>query len=144
MTYRSGLSRKAAPFSSIVHSPMGDEGIDTNSLPSHPHRDCARMCAHEATGHTRRETHRSRMMNQAAGSSDGELRQRVRDGLSSGKLFRVDGNGLVGRGTQQRCRVCNRPVLAADIEIRIEEPRQAFAHVKCYAIWLEESKAPLG
>ena len=83
------------------------------------------------------------MMNQAAGSSDEELRQRVRDGLSSGKLFRVDGNGFAGRGTQQRCTVCKRPVLTADIEIRIEEPRQAFAHLRCYAIWLEESKACL-
>jgi len=83
------------------------------------------------------------MMNQAAGSSDEELRQRVRDGLSSGKLFRVDGNGFAGRGTQQRCTVCKRPVLTADIEIRIEEPRQAFAHLRCYAIWFEESKARL-
>ena len=86
---------------------------------------------------------RQRMMNQAIGPSDGELRQRIREGLSSGKLFRVDGNGLAGRGTQQRCTVCNRPVLTSDLEIRIEEPRQAFAHLRCYAIWLEESKALL-
>ncbi len=79
-------------------------------------------------------------MNQATGPTDGELRQRVREGLGSGKLFRVDGNGLAGRGTQQRCTVCNRPVLTSDMEIRIEEPRQAFAHLRCYAIWLEESK----
>src|SRR6266536_1096408 len=77
-------------------------------------------------------------MNQATGPSDGELHQRVREGLGNGKLFRVDGNGLAGRGTQQRCTVCNRPVLTYDLEIRIEEPRQAFAHLKCYAIWLEE------
>jgi len=83
------------------------------------------------------------MMNQAIGPSDGELRQRIREGLSSGKLFRVDGNGLAGRGTQQRCTVCNRPVLTSDLEIRIEEPRQVFAHLRCYAIWLEESKALL-
>jgi len=82
-------------------------------------------------------------MNQATGPSDGELRQRIREGLSSGKLFRVDGNGLAGRGTQQRCTVCNRPVLTSDLEIRIEEPRQAFAHLRCYAICLEESKALL-
>ena len=82
-------------------------------------------------------------MNQATGPSDGELRQRIREGLSSGKLFRVDGNGLAGRGTQQRCTVCNRPVLTSDLEIRIEEPRQAFAHLRCYAIWVEESKAIL-
>ena len=82
-------------------------------------------------------------MNQATGPSDGELRQRIREGLSSGKLFRVDGNGLAGRGTQQRCTVCNRPIPTPDMEIRIEEPRQAFAHLKCYAIWLEESKARL-
>jgi hypothetical protein len=75
-------------------------------------------------------------MNQATGPTDGELRHRVREGL-----FRVDGNGLAGRGTQQRCTVCNRPVLTSDMEIRIEEPRQAFAHLRCYAIWLEESKA---
>ena len=37
-------------------------------------------------------------MNQAIGPSDGELRQRIRESLSSGKLFRVDGNGLAGRG----------------------------------------------
>jgi len=30
-------------------------------------------------------------MNQATGPTEGELRQRVRDGLGSGKLFRVDG-----------------------------------------------------
>jgi hypothetical protein len=83
------------------------------------------------------------MMNQATGPTEGELRQRVRDGLGSGKLFRVDGNGLAGRGTQQRCTVCNRPVLTSDLEIRVEEPRQAFAHLRCYAIWLEESKALL-
>jgi len=29
------------------------------------------------------------------------------------------------------------------MEIRVEEPRQAFAHLRCYAIWLEESKALL-
>jgi len=81
------------------------------------------------------------MMNQATGPSDAELRQRVRDGLGSGKLFQVDGNGFAGRGTQQHCAVCHRPVLTSDMEIRIEEPRQAFAHSKCYAIWLEESKA---
>jgi len=83
------------------------------------------------------------MMNQAIGPSDGELRQRIREGLSSGKLFRVDDNGLAGRGTQQRCTVCNRPVLTSDLEIRIEEPRQVFAHLRCCAIWLEESKALL-
>ena len=82
-------------------------------------------------------------MNQATGPSDGELRQRVRDDLGSGKLFRVDGNGLAGRGTRQRCTVCNRPVLTSELEIRIEEPRQAFAHLRCYAICLEESKALL-
>ncbi len=49
-------------------------------------------------------------MNQATGLSDGELRQRVRDDLGRGKLFRVDGNGFAGRGTQQRCAVCNRPI----------------------------------
>ena len=80
-------------------------------------------------------------MNQATGLSDGELRQRVRDDLGRGKLFRVDGNGFAGRGTQQRCTVCNRPIPTPDIEIRIEEPRQAFAHLKCYAIWLEESNS---
>ena len=66
-------------------------------------------------------------MNQATGLSDGELRQRVRDDLGRGKLFRVDGNGFAGRGTQQRCAVCNRPIPTPDIEIRIEEPRQVFA-----------------
>ncbi len=40
--------------------------------------------------------------------------------FGSGKLFRADGNGLAGRGAQQRCTVCNRPVLTSDIEIRIE------------------------
>ena len=80
-------------------------------------------------------------MNQAIGPSEGELRQRVRNGLGSGKLFRVDGNGLARRGTQQRCTVCKRAILTSDIEISIEEPRPALAHLKCYAIWLEESKA---
>ena len=82
-------------------------------------------------------------MNQATGPSDGGLHQRVREGLGNRKLFRVDGNGFAGRGTQQRCTVCNRPIPTPDMEIRIEEPRQAFAHLKCYAIWLEESKARL-
>jgi hypothetical protein len=80
-------------------------------------------------------------MNEAAGGSDNELRQRVRDGLRNGKLFRVDGNGFAEKGTQQRCAVCRRPVLTSEIEISIEQPRQAFAHLRCYAIWLEESKA---
>ena len=82
-------------------------------------------------------------MSPATGPSDGELRQRVREGLGNGKLFRVDGNGFAERGTQRQCAVCRRPVLTSDIEIRIEEPRQAFAHVKCYAMWLEESKGLL-
>ncbi len=79
-------------------------------------------------------------MNQATGWSDNKLRQRVRDGLRNGKLFRVDGNGVAGKGTQERCAVCRRPVPTSEIEIRIEQPRQALAHLKCYAIWLEESK----
>jgi hypothetical protein len=83
------------------------------------------------------------MMNQATWPSDGELRQRVRHGLGSGKLFRVDGNGLAGRGTQQHCSVCSRPVLTSEMEIRIEEPQPAFAHLRCYAIWLEESSGLL-
>jgi len=82
-------------------------------------------------------------MNQATGWSGNELRQRVRDGLRNGKLFRVDGNGFAGKGTQERCAVCTRPVLTSEIEIRIEQPRQAVAHLRCYAIWLEESKALL-
>jgi hypothetical protein len=80
-------------------------------------------------------------MNPEAGRPDNELRQRVRDGLRNGKLFRVDGNGFAGKGTQERCAVCRRPVLTSEILISIEEPRHAFAHLRCYAIWLEESKA---
>jgi hypothetical protein len=76
-----------------------------------------------------------------SGASDDALRQTIRDGLDSGELFPVDGNGFGGRGRRQLCTVCDMPVLPADMEIRITEPRSARAHVACYAIWLEESNA---
>jgi len=76
-----------------------------------------------------------------SGASDDTLRQTVREGLDSGELFPVDGNGFGGRGRRSLCTVCDMPVLPADMEIRITEPRSANAHLACYAVWLEESKA---
>jgi hypothetical protein len=76
-----------------------------------------------------------------SGGSDDTLRQTVRDGLDSGDLFPVDGNGFGGRGRRGLCTVCDMPVLPADMEIRITEPQSANAHLACYAVWLEESKA---
>jgi hypothetical protein len=76
-----------------------------------------------------------------SGASDDTLRQTVRDGLDSGELFPVDGNGFGGRGKRRLCIVCDMLVLPADMEITITEPRSARAHVACYAIWLEESEA---
>ena len=76
-----------------------------------------------------------------SGASDDPVREMVRDGLESGELFPVDGNGFGARGKQGLCSVCDTPVLPAEMEISITEPRAARAHAGCYAIWLDESKA---
>jgi hypothetical protein len=76
-----------------------------------------------------------------SGASDDPVRQMVRDGLESGDLFLVDGNGIGARGRRGLCSVCDMPILPAEMEIMITEPRSARAHAACYAIWLDESKA---
>jgi hypothetical protein len=76
-----------------------------------------------------------------SGASHDVVRQVIRDGLESGDLFPVDGNGFGTRGRRRLCSVCDTPILPKDMEITITEPRSARAHASCYAIWLEESKA---
>jgi len=76
-----------------------------------------------------------------AGSSHDDVRQMVRDGLESGELFPVDGNGFGARGKRRLCYVCDGLVRPEEMEITITQPRPARAHAACYVVWLEESKA---
>jgi hypothetical protein len=76
-----------------------------------------------------------------SGGSDENLRQMVRARLASGALFPVDGEGYAGKGTGQLCSVCGMPILPFETENEISNPRTAYAHVTCHAVWVQESRA---
>ncbi len=101
--------------------------------------DCRRLVAQSRVliGSSRRHLNSHWAL---AGASDDAVREAVRDGLESGELFPVDGNGFGARGTRRLCSVCDTLVLPTDMEIWITEPRPARAHAACYAVWLDESK----
>jgi hypothetical protein len=102
--------------------------------------DCRRLVAQSRTLIANSRRHLNPFL-EISGASHDAVRQTVRDGLESGELFRVDGNGFGARGRGRPCLVCHTPVLPEEMEITITQPRPARAHASCYAIWLEESKA---
>ena len=76
-----------------------------------------------------------------ASLSDGELRQQVRDRLSSGTLFPTGGRVVARRGTGKPCVVCAKPISTSEIEHEIAGPATVWAHWDCYSIWRQESDA---
>jgi hypothetical protein len=73
---------------------------------------------------------------------NGELRERVRRGLSTGALFPVAKKTWAGQGTGQMCRVCSNKIGPEYIEYEVEGPdgTRAYAHLPCYFIWEQESR----
>src|SRR5262245_39628479 len=81
------------------------------------------------------------------GGSDTEtLRTIIRARLASGALFRVDGTrAWASYGTGASCVVSREPVTRAQVEYEVASAGAgptASAHLRCYKLWNEESKAP--
>ena len=72
-------------------------------------------------------------------SSEG-IRERVRAALASGALPPLDGNrSWAGRGSGQKCRICNEPIGPDQIEHEVEAPDSILVHQGCLILWREES-----
>ena len=68
------------------------------------------------------------------------VRQRVREALASGALPPVDGSrSWAGRGSGQKCRICNEAIGPDQIEHEVEAPDSVLVHQACLILWREES-----
>ena len=75
------------------------------------------------------------------GSPRRNLRQRVRDRLADGSLFRLSsGRVWAALGGGHNCEVCGDLILETQPQYEIREGKHAYAHVVCFSIWLVEAK----
>lgn len=74
--------------------------------------------------------------------ADDPLLDAVQSRLASGALFPVDRRGWAGRGSGKSCAVCDLTINDADLEYEVADGpgSSAFAHVKCYLVWRQESE----
>lgn len=76
-------------------------------------------------------------------SSDDPLLDTVQSRLASGALFPVDGKRWAGLGGGKSCAVCDLTINNSEIEYEVTggPSGSAFAHVRCYLVWRQESEA---
>lgn len=84
-------------------------------------------------------------MTHIAGGSDlpgDPLRQRVRERLADGRLFRVGRVSVVRKGSGRPCNVCGKSIAKGGNEREVQGPGHSFglAHEACYQVWREETR----
>jgi hypothetical protein len=74
--------------------------------------------------------------------TDDELRQRIRERLADGRLFRAGGGSTVRAGTRRPCNVCGKAIEKDSTEREVQggTDTDALAHEHCFRLWREESR----
>ena len=77
----------------------------------------------------------------ASDEGDGACRESIRARVASGGLPRLEGSAWAGVATgNHRCACCHETILAREIEYEPRDQGTLHAHVRCFAMWLSESR----